>query len=110
VAEPCALCGETWGEWPEEVEGRRLNFCCDACAHAYRAIGATIRERLGWPRVERLFLEVLYGEEASGWAEAEGRRIEFDVEISFHGAEVVRFEVRSPAKSPGGATAPVSSS
>ncbi|MCI4369568.1 MAG: TA0938 family protein, partial [Thermoplasmata archaeon] len=32
------LCGSTWGDYYEEIDGKREFFCCDICALQYRAI------------------------------------------------------------------------
>ncbi|MFI5417554.1 MAG: TA0938 family protein [Candidatus Lutacidiplasmatales archaeon] len=34
----CLLCGSTWGDYYEEIDGKREFFCCDICALQYRAI------------------------------------------------------------------------
>ncbi|WP_292319237.1 TA0938 family protein [Caldisphaera sp.] len=34
----CALCGGTWGNHYEIIEGDNLFFCCDICAKAFKNI------------------------------------------------------------------------
>ncbi len=53
----CALCGATWGDYWEEVEGKRLFFCCDVCAKQYRNIVGEAKKRKGWSSVDALEME-----------------------------------------------------
>jgi hypothetical protein len=52
--EGCAICGSSWGDYWDEVEGVRRFFCCDVCALQFREVVAAVRDRTGWPRVDGL--------------------------------------------------------
>lgn len=53
----CALCGATWGDYWEDVEGKRLFFCCDVCAKQYRGITGEAKRRRGWSTVDTLEMQ-----------------------------------------------------
>lgn len=53
----CALCGATWGDYWEEVEGKNLFFCCDVCAKQYKGIIGEAKRRKGWPSVDAVDLQ-----------------------------------------------------
>lgn len=50
----CALCGATWGDYWDEVEGKKLFFCCDVCAKQYKAVLAEAKRRTGWDSLDSL--------------------------------------------------------
>ena len=54
---PCALCGATWGDYWEEVQGKKLFFCCVVCAKQYRAILAEAKKVTGWESVDVLEMQ-----------------------------------------------------
>jgi hypothetical protein len=57
VAQPkagCALCAATWGDYWEEVEGKRLFFCCEVCARQYKTIVTEARKLTGWDSIDGL--------------------------------------------------------
>jgi hypothetical protein len=53
----CALCGATWGDYWEEIEGKNLFFCCDVCAKQYKSILTETKKRTGWSSVEGLEMQ-----------------------------------------------------
>jgi hypothetical protein len=53
----CVLCGATWGDYWEEIEGKRLFFCCDVCATQYKTILNETKKRTGWDSVDRLEMQ-----------------------------------------------------
>jgi len=53
----CALCGATWGDYWDDIEGKRLFFCCDVCAKQYRNIMIEAKKRTGWNSVDGLEME-----------------------------------------------------
>lgn len=57
LAAGCALCGATWGDYWEEVDGSRLFFCCDVCAKQYRGIVGEAKRRKGWPTVDEIKMQ-----------------------------------------------------
>lgn len=55
--EGCALCGATWGNLWEDVEGRMLFFCCEVCARQYRNIVEEVKKRKGWLSVDSIAMK-----------------------------------------------------
>ncbi|MDA4126603.1 MAG: TA0938 family protein [Thaumarchaeota archaeon] len=53
----CALCGATWGDDWEEVDGSRLFFCCEVCAKQYRGIVGEAKRRKGWAAVDKVEMQ-----------------------------------------------------
>ena len=53
----CALCGATWGDYWEEVDGRKLFFCCNVCAKQYTGIVGEAKRRRGWTSVDEVKME-----------------------------------------------------
>ena len=43
----CALCGSTWGDYYEEIDGQRLFFCCNLCAKGFTNIAEGIKGAWG---------------------------------------------------------------
>jgi hypothetical protein len=50
----CALCGATWGDYWQVIEGKRLFFCCDVCGKQYATIIDEAKKRKGWKSVDAL--------------------------------------------------------
>jgi len=50
--EGCPLCGSTWGDWWEDVDGQSVFFCCELCARQWVAMNEEVKRRTGWPRVD----------------------------------------------------------
>lgn len=48
----CAICGATWGDYWEEVEGTRMFFCCEICAIQFRNLVTKIEETTGWNAID----------------------------------------------------------
>jgi putative zinc binding protein len=53
----CLLCGATWGDYWEVVDGKKLFFCCEVCATDYKTIITEARKRRGWASVDSLEME-----------------------------------------------------
>lgn len=53
----CVLCGSTWGDHWEEVDGERRFFCCALCARQLKSLLRGIERATGWDRIEALRLE-----------------------------------------------------
>ena len=53
----CVICGATWGDYWEEVEGQRLFFCCDICAREFTNMVRTVKERTGWTTIDEIKTE-----------------------------------------------------
>ena len=50
----CALCGSTWGDYYEEVEGERLFFCCDICAKEFKNMIKEVKVRTKWDKIDEI--------------------------------------------------------
>ncbi len=50
----CVICGATWGDYWEEVEGQRMFFCCDICAAEFKNMIRTVKERTGWKTLDEV--------------------------------------------------------
>lgn len=48
----CAICGATWGDYWEEVEGTRTFFCCEVCAAQFKNLLSRIKEATGWASID----------------------------------------------------------
>ena len=53
----CVLCGSTWGDYWEEIDGTREFFCCELCARQLKSLIQGIEMATGWPRLEALAIE-----------------------------------------------------
>ncbi len=53
----CVLCGSTWGDYWEEVDGVRCFFCCETCARQLKNVIEAVRAATGWDRLDSLFFE-----------------------------------------------------
>ncbi|BAB67721.1 TA0938 family protein [Sulfurisphaera tokodaii] len=56
----CALCGATWGEYYEEIDGDRLFFCCDFCALEFKNMINEVKKRTGWSKIDELIINGNY--------------------------------------------------
>ena len=56
----CVICGATWGDYWEEVEGQRMFFCCDVCAKEFIKMVGEVKRRTGWERIEEIQMEGNY--------------------------------------------------
>ncbi|MCI4335677.1 MAG: TA0938 family protein [Thermoplasmata archaeon] len=50
--EGCPLCGSTWGDWWQEVQGRSTYFCCKLCAQEWVLLLEEIGRRTAWPNLD----------------------------------------------------------
>ncbi|ABW01431.1 TA0938 family protein [Caldivirga maquilingensis] len=76
----CALCGATWGEYYDEVDGEKLFFCCDLCAKGFKNIINEIKRRTGWSRIDKLTMVGNYYKGRTG--------------VAMHGNEQFKFYVK----------------
>jgi hypothetical protein len=53
----CAICGSTWGDYWEEVEGQRTFFCCDVCAAEFKNMVKAVKAETGWNSVDEIETE-----------------------------------------------------
>lgn len=52
----CALCNATWGEYWDDVDGERMQFCCSICAAAFKNMVKAVKDANGWPRLDKLYI------------------------------------------------------
>ncbi|MHB8584506.1 MAG: TA0938 family protein [Thermoplasmatota archaeon] len=88
----CALCGSSWGNYWQVVEGTNLFFCCSICGAAYANAVDAVKGKTGWPRVDRLFIEDVRGNEGDGWATHGNERVEFTLAGTDEG-EITRLDL-----------------
>ncbi|GGP20840.1 hypothetical protein GCM10007981_10540 [Thermocladium modestius] len=86
----CALCGATWGNHHEEVEGERLFFCCDLCAAGFRRTVEEIKRRTGWDYIDEIQLVGNYHAGRTVTAISGGRSARFYVKFN-EDAEIETF-------------------
>jgi acetyl esterase/lipase len=55
--EGCPLCGSTWGDWWQKVQGSRQFFCCKMCADQWVTMIDRVKAGAGWPRVDSINVE-----------------------------------------------------
>lgn len=53
----CVICGATWGDYWEEVEGQRMFFCCDICAIQFKNMVNEVKSRTGWESIEEITMQ-----------------------------------------------------
>ncbi|ACR43194.1 TA0938 family protein [Saccharolobus islandicus] len=56
----CALCGGTWGDYYEGIEGEKLFFCCDMCALEFVNMVNEVKKRTNWSRIDELIINGNY--------------------------------------------------
>ncbi len=54
VPDGCAICGATWGDYWDQVEGQRMFFCCDICAIEFKNMVKEVKERTGWKIIDEI--------------------------------------------------------
>ena len=57
MPEGCAICGSTWGDYWEEVEGQRMFFCCEICAVQFKNMISEVKKRTGWPSIDEVTIK-----------------------------------------------------
>ena len=55
--EGCAICGATWGDYWEDVEGQRMFFCCEVCAAQFKSLVSRIKESTGWKSIDGISIQ-----------------------------------------------------
>ncbi|AWR98573.1 TA0938 family protein [Metallosphaera hakonensis] len=90
----CALCGGTWGNWYQEVDGERLFFCCDICAKEFVNMIDKVKEITGWKKVDELVIEGDYYRGRNCEAKSGGKSLRYYVKFG-EDAEVSTFRVES---------------
>ena len=53
----CAICGATWGEYREEVEGTKMFFCCEICATQFKSLVSKIKETTKWQSIDGIAIK-----------------------------------------------------
>ncbi|HEY6237620.1 MAG TPA: TA0938 family protein [Thermoplasmata archaeon] len=80
--EGCPLCGSTWGDWWEDVDGQSVFFCCELCARQWISMNEEVKRRTGWPRVD--------------WVDVDGNRWGRTCTAHHRGADYAFFVVFTP--------------
>lgn len=96
--EGCPLCGSTWGDFWQDVDGRPTFFCCELCATQWATVREEVRRRRGWGTIDAIAVE------GNRWgrtmtAVSGGSRFVFFVSFTPEGA-LRRFEDRTPPAVP----------
>jgi hypothetical protein len=81
----CALCGSTWGDYYEEIDGQRLFFCCDVCALEFKNMISEVKKRTGWNRIDELVINGNYYRGRNCIARHEGKEYKFYVKFGDEG-------------------------
>jgi hypothetical protein len=50
----CGLCGSTWGNYWDHINGEKQFFCCKICAESFKNLINAIIEITGWPQITSL--------------------------------------------------------
>jgi Ta0938 len=93
----CVLCGSTWGDHWEEVDGERRFFCCEVCARQLHSLVRGLLEATGWTRLDALDIE---GDRRGRVARATRGAEEASFSFVFDDAGGVRRLRRIPATAP----------
>jgi hypothetical protein len=48
----CAICGATWGDYWDDVEGTKMFFCCQVCSTQFKSLVSKIKETTGWQDID----------------------------------------------------------
>ncbi|MBP1357270.1 MAG: TA0938 family protein [Sulfolobus sp.] len=78
----CALCGATWGEYYDVVDGENLFFCCDYCALEFKNMINEIRKRTGWSKIDELVINGNYYTGRTCIAKNEGKEYKFYIKFN----------------------------
>ncbi|AAY81528.1 TA0938 family protein [Sulfolobus acidocaldarius] len=78
----CALCGGTWGDYYEEIDGEKLFFCCDICALEFVNMLREVKKRTGWDRIDELVINGNYSSGRTCVSKRGGREYKFYVRFN----------------------------
>jgi hypothetical protein len=87
----CALCGATWGNYYEEIDGEKLFFCCEMCATGFKNMIREVKYRTGWKAIDNLSIEGNYYMGRTCVAENEEKRYKFYLKFDDN-AKIATFE------------------
>ena len=93
LPEGCAICGSTWGDYWEEVEGQRMFFCCDVCAVQFKNMIDEVKKRTGWEAIDKIRIEGDYRGRDVTALRGDGSSYRFLVRFDSKG-EIQKFSVR----------------
>ena len=88
----CALCGATWGDYYEEIDGERLFFCCDVCATEFKNMLNEVKNRTGWKKIDEIIINGNFYKGRTCIAKSGGNEFKFYVRFNDN-AEVETFKV-----------------
>ena len=89
----CALCGSTWGDYYEEVEGQRLFFCCDICAKEFRNMISEAKKRGGISTIDELEIKGNFYTGRSCRVKSGDKQFAFYVKFNDEGEIEVFYEI-----------------
>lgn len=87
----CALCGATWGEYYEEIDGQKLFFCCDICALEFKNMINEIKKRTGLSKINELVIKGNYYTGRTCTVKNENKEYKFYVKFGSKG-EITTFK------------------
>jgi len=71
----CAICGSTWGDYWDEVEGVKMFFCCGICAIQFKSLVSKIKEATGWKTIDGIAIKGDFrGRVVTAESKKEGKR------------------------------------
>lgn len=96
--EGCPLCGSTWGNHWQEIDGRPTFFCCELCGREWVAVLHEVTRRTGWPRCDQV---TVHGNRWGRTGEARHGDARFEFRFAFTPEGHLRQFVVLPPASPG---------
>ncbi|MGB9729597.1 MAG: TA0938 family protein [Thermoprotei archaeon] len=87
----CTLCGATWGEYYEEIDGQKLFFCCNICALEFKNMINEAKKRTNWIKIDELTIKGNYYTGRTCTAKNENREYKFYVKFGNEG-EITTFK------------------
>lgn len=93
----CVLCGSTWGNVVEEIDGQRMVFCCERCVRQVRQLIDRLRAATGWTGIDELEIE---GDRAGRICRARSGVAVFRCRVAFNSAGDVRSFLALPGAIP----------
>jgi hypothetical protein len=81
----CAICGSTWGNYWEKIEGERMFFCCELCAIQFKNLISEVKHRTGWQGIEEVKIKGDYRGRECEAVSPNGRRFYFFIRFNSEG-------------------------
>ena len=55
--EGCPICGSTWGNYWNNIEGEKTFFCCEICYIQFRGMIEEVKRRNSWNKVDSVHID-----------------------------------------------------